>query len=68
MPDLGLEAVADAARRVAQPGVGPRLNRLVAQLLRQREDPVVVDVGLVKVPLVVVGGAQVAVGPRLLNL
>ena len=68
MPDLGLQAVADAPGRVAQPGVGPRLNRLVAQLLRQREDPVVVDVGLVKVPLVVVRRPQVAVGPRLFNL
>ena len=35
---------------------------------KQKDKPVVVDVGLVKVPLVVVGGAQVAVGPRLLDL
>ena len=40
VPDLGLQAVADAARRVAQPRVRPRLDRLVAQLLRQRQHPV----------------------------
>lgn len=57
-----------AAGSVTEPGIRSHLNRLLLQLLGQLQDVVVIRHGLVKVAVIVIGAAQVAVGPGLLPL
>lgn len=63
---LSSESHLHAAGSVAQASVRPHLDGSVALLLRQLQHTRVVGHGLVKVPLGVVGAAQVAVGSGLL--
>uniref|UniRef100_A0A182JDH6 Uncharacterized protein n=1 Tax=Anopheles atroparvus TaxID=41427 RepID=A0A182JDH6_ANOAO len=68
VPPLRLHEVVAAAGRMPQPGVRPRLDRPVAELLRDPQHALVVRDGLREVALVVVARAEVAVGARLLHL